>query len=82
MGGREASRAEAKAAGLEAVRARLVTGTGPYPEPKLIGQIVYLASMLVQADQRPGRDAAIRLERLHMDLEECLARISKILETD
>ena len=35
-----------------------------YPQPKLIGQIEYLAYMLRGADQRPGDDAYVRLRLL------------------
>ena len=47
----------------------LVTGSGPYPQPMLIDQIRYLASMIDQADQRPGKDAYDRFQELTSKLE-------------
>ena len=47
----------------------LGTAGGPYPQPMLIDQIRYLASMINQADQRPGKDAYERYEDLKGELE-------------
>jgi hypothetical protein len=42
----------------------LVTADIIYPQPMLIDQMKYLRSMLMQADQRPGKDAYDRYEVL------------------
>ncbi|NNF03240.1 MAG: hypothetical protein HKN17_02135 [Rhodothermales bacterium] len=39
-----------------------------YPPPMLISQLSYLSSMTSGADQRPGRDAAVRLDELEEEL--------------
>ncbi len=49
---------------LTPIRSRLVTGSGPYPQPMLNDQIGYLLSMISGVDQKPGRDAWIRLDEL------------------
>ncbi|RMG80830.1 MAG: hypothetical protein D6714_14000 [Bacteroidetes bacterium] len=52
-----------------AIENELVTRKGRYPQPMLIDQIRYLASMLDRADQRPGQDAYDRYEELKAWLE-------------
>ena len=47
----------------------LVTDDGPYPQPMLVDQIQYLASMIDQADQLPGKDAYDRFKELKEELE-------------
>jgi len=47
----------------------LVTDDGPYPQPMLVDQIQYLASMIDQADQMPGKDAFERFEELKKKLD-------------
>tara|TARA_B100001123_G_scaffold420101_1_gene526094 strand:- start:280 stop:3048 length:2769 start_codon:yes stop_codon:yes gene_type:complete len=47
----------------------LINADGPYPQTMLIDQIRYLASMIDQADHRPGRDAYERYEELKKQLE-------------
>jgi hypothetical protein len=61
----------------EELQAELVDEqVGSYPEPMLVGQIGYLASMIGRADQRPGQDAYAR----HEQLKERLAGVRAELE--
>jgi photosystem II stability/assembly factor-like uncharacterized protein len=53
---------------LDSLHEKLVTGSGPYPQPRLIDQISYLFSMLNRTDQKPGRDAYVRLDELSKEL--------------
>ena len=46
-----------RVAKLRAVRARLVTASGPYPQPMLIDQLNSLSQMAGAADRRVGRSA-------------------------
>ncbi len=62
--------------------AKLVTATGPYPQPMLVDQISYLFSMLGRADQKPGRDAYIRFDELNQELFDYVSEINKILGDD
>ena len=57
-----------KAKEASALRMRLTTASGPYPQPMLIDQLSNIWRMANQADQRPGRDAFVRLEDLRMEL--------------
>ncbi len=63
------TRAKKLAAEEDSPKDALVTAGGPYPQPMLIDQIRYLASMIDQADHRPGRDAYERYEELKKQLE-------------
>ncbi len=56
---------------LDEVRAEMVMAKGRYQTPMLIDQIGYLYSMLDRADQKPGRDAYIRLDELKEWLQKC-----------
>ncbi len=60
-------------AALAQIDAELNTARGTYMPAKLLGQLSYLASMLDRADQRPGKDAEIRLG----ELRAWLARLQK-----
>jgi photosystem II stability/assembly factor-like uncharacterized protein len=60
------------------IRNMLVTASGPYPQPMLNDQIGYLFSMISSTDQKPGRDAWIRLEELTRLLEEIQARFGSV----
>ena len=71
-GGADGSRAKDAAT----LRAKLVTAGGNYPQPMLINQISSIWRMANQADQRPGRDAFVRLD----DLRAELAAIEKQVE--
>jgi hypothetical protein len=53
----------------------LVTASGPYPTPKLLDQVAYLYSMLIGADQKPGRDAHERLAELDRELTALVGRL-------
>jgi len=66
----------AKAKEVAALRARLVTASGNYPQPMLIDQLSSVWRMANQADQRPGRDGVTRFE----DLRNELATIEKQAE--
>ncbi len=68
-----------KKGGLNAVYAKLVTATGPYPQPMLVDQISYLSSMLDRADQKPGRDAYVRFDELNRELSLHVSEVNKIL---
>ena len=54
---------------LEFIEYELVTQNGRYMTPMLIDQIRYLSSMIDKADQRPGKDAYLRLEELNSRFE-------------
>jgi hypothetical protein len=64
---------------LSAIYAKLVTASGPYPQPMLINQLSYLSSMLNRADQKPGRDAYVRLDELNQQLSAYVSETKKIL---
>ncbi|MCR9246300.1 MAG: hypothetical protein NXI31_14810 [bacterium] len=42
-----------------------------YPQPMVVAQLRYLASMIDRADQRPGRDAYERLSELEATITKC-----------
>ena len=63
------SRAKKLAAEEDRPKDALLNADGPYPQTMLIDQIRYLASMIDQADHRPGRDAYQRYEELKEQLE-------------
>ncbi|MCA8949819.1 MAG: hypothetical protein KDE27_09980 [Planctomycetes bacterium] len=70
---------EDRKARLAAVKARLVDQRGiEYPQPMLVAQLRYLASMLDRADQRPGQDAYGRLEELETELSRCEAEVAAL----
>jgi photosystem II stability/assembly factor-like uncharacterized protein len=63
-----------------AVEAALVTKSGgSYQTPMLLAQLNYLYGMTSRADQRPGRDAYLRLAVLESELERHLAVLRRIL---
>ncbi len=64
---------------LSVLYAKLVTASGPYPQPMLVDQLSYLSSMLNRADQKPGRDAYVRLDELDQELSDYVSEVSKIL---
>jgi photosystem II stability/assembly factor-like uncharacterized protein len=66
---------------LSALRSRLVTAGGAYPTPKIIDQISYLYSMLDRADQKPGRDAYVRLDELDEALGLCQKDLEAVLRS-
>jgi photosystem II stability/assembly factor-like uncharacterized protein/predicted RNA-binding protein YlxR (DUF448 family) len=64
---------------LEIERALLQEPGVTYPQPMIVQQLEYLYSMLNRADQKPGRDAYIRLEQLEAQLEEQIQRLERVL---
>jgi photosystem II stability/assembly factor-like uncharacterized protein len=64
---------------LSAIYAKLVTATGPYPQPMLVDQLSYLSSMLIRADQKPGRDAYVRFDELDKELSGYLSAVERVL---
>lgn len=79
-GGRQARAAKAVDDKLTEVYAKLVTAKIIYPQPQIIDQLRYLLSMLDRADQKPGRDAYIRLDELKQAVDLCLTEIEDILD--
>jgi photosystem II stability/assembly factor-like uncharacterized protein len=76
------ARAEAALAELMAVEAAMVTKSGgSYQTPMLVAQLNYLYGMTSRADQRPGRDAYLRLEVLESELQRHVAVLRRILGT-
>ncbi|MEM8893068.1 MAG: hypothetical protein AAGC88_00740 [Bacteroidota bacterium] len=65
---RKATKSKKKSAQLADLEAELVMQPGIYMQPMLTNQIGYLASMLKQADQKPGKDAYDRYEELKSKL--------------
>ncbi len=59
---------DARAPQAAALRTQLVTASGNYPQPMLVDQLASIWRMANQADQRPGRDAFLRLDDLTMVL--------------
>jgi len=73
-------RAEAALDELTVVEAAMDTKTGgSYQTPMLMAQLSYLYGMTTRADQRPGRDAYVRLEVLENELERHVAVLRRIL---
>jgi hypothetical protein len=64
---------------LAAIYSKLVTAKIIYPQPMLIDQLQYLFSMLNRADQKPGRDAYLRLDDLNKELSGYISEIDEIL---
>lgn len=64
---------------LNEIRGKMITAQGRYPQPMLIDQIGYLEGMLDGADQKPGRDAYIRLEELEKALQERRAEFDRAI---
>lgn len=56
------------ATAVASLRSALVTAGGNYPQPMLIDQLQNVWRMANQADQRPGRDATLRLDDLRAEL--------------
>jgi hypothetical protein len=50
-----------------------------YAQPMLVAQLQYLYSMLNRADQKPGRDAYLRLEQLERELRTQVERLERVL---
>jgi photosystem II stability/assembly factor-like uncharacterized protein len=65
-------------ASLEALRAKLVTSGGSYPQPMLIDQLSNLARMAGSADQKVGRSAFEYLEELERRLSAIRTEAAKL----
>ncbi|RMH12218.1 MAG: hypothetical protein D6701_13795 [Gemmatimonadetes bacterium] len=75
--GERAAEARRALEALEHARERLVTRQGgSYQAPQLADQLRYLYGMTSRADQKPGRDAYVRLDRLRAELDEVLAALA------
>jgi len=61
---------------------KMITAKGAYPQPMLIDQISYLAEMLDGADQKPGRDAFVRLGELEKALAERRAEFGRAVKRE
>jgi hypothetical protein len=68
-----------RAAKLQAVRARLVTAPGPYPQPMLIDQLNSLSQMAGASDRRVGRSALEYFEVLKDQFAAIKAEVSRLL---
>ena len=68
----------AAVASLDALRARLVTAGGAYPEPMLIDQLASIARMASSADQKVGRSAFEYLAELEKELAAIKAEAAKL----
>ncbi|MBK9705802.1 MAG: hypothetical protein IPO77_01980 [Acidobacteria bacterium] len=55
---------------LREIRARLVTASGPYPQPMLIDQLNGISRMINDADRKVGRSAIAYLDALEKQLAE------------
>ncbi|MEQ9569888.1 MAG: hypothetical protein RLN75_06830, partial [Longimicrobiales bacterium] len=63
----------------EALQARMEDDdVGSYPKPMLLNQLRYLSGMIGRADQKPGRDAYVRLEQLETELAEIEAELERL----
>lgn len=51
---------------------------GSYPKPMLLNQLRYLSGMIGRADQKPGRDAYVRLEQLETELAAIEAELERL----
>ncbi|HEY3383746.1 MAG TPA: hypothetical protein VGK32_18430 [Vicinamibacterales bacterium] len=63
---------------LEALRARLVTASGPYPQPMLIDQLSSIARMAGSADQKVGRSTFDYLDELKKELAGIQEQVKKL----
>ncbi len=66
---------------LQALLDRLVTSPIVYPQPMLIDQFANIARMLNQADEKPGRDAAVRFDDLVKELAAVRAELARLAAT-
>jgi photosystem II stability/assembly factor-like uncharacterized protein len=55
---------------LEALKAKLVTAKGKYPQPMLLSQMQYLYRLVQGADQIPGKDVYERFDELKQQFKE------------
>jgi hypothetical protein len=64
---------------LQAIRARLITAPGPYPQPMLIDQLSSLSQMAGAADRRVGRSALEYFDVLKDQLAAIKTDVSRLL---
>jgi hypothetical protein len=69
---------DAAVASLGALRTKLVTAGGPYPQPMLIDQLSGIARMAGSADQKVGRSAFEYLDELEKSLAAIKAEAAKL----
>ena len=79
-GGRAALRTASEKTEFERLRSRLVMAQGRYQQPMIVEQIEYLYGMLGRADQKPGKDAVLRLDALRSALDDCRKDLIRIRE--
>lgn len=65
----------------QSIWARLVDASAPYPKPVLINQFQNIARMLLQADQKVGKDAYDRFADLEKELAALKAEADKVAGT-
>ena len=64
---------------LDALEARVVTQPGQaYPQPMLVGQVQYLAGIVMRGDSRPGADAFERYAELRRELDDVRAELRRV----
>ena len=78
----ERARIDGELGALEEIYDELVTQSRRYSQPMVVDQLQYLYSNLIVADQRPGRDAELRYEDLRGALDEQMAALEKLLDTN
>ena len=64
---------------LREIRAKLVTASGPYPQPKLIDQLGSLNRMIGGADRKVGRSAFEFFEVLKKEIADIRAELDRAL---
>lgn len=69
---------ESKKEALEKILDEMVTASGRYMTPMLLGQVAYLRGMTDQADQRPGKDALDRYTELKAWYNRLLRQFNEI----
>jgi len=68
---------------LDAAEAQLATASANgirYPQPMLVAQLEYLYGMVMQADQKVGRDGYIRYDELLKQLEAIKQQVGQVVE--
>ena len=64
------------------IESRFVNADTRYPQQMLLSQLSYLYGMVNRADQKPGRDAAIRLAQLRSEVESHVAELNRVLDSE
>ncbi|MEP7339295.1 MAG: hypothetical protein ABI977_16280 [Acidobacteriota bacterium] len=76
---RRAGQSDAKASQLRALRAKLVTASGTYPQPMLIDQLGSLSRMAGSADRKVGRSAIEYFDVLKKELASIKADLARLV---